>query len=678
MTSARLGIDVGGTFTDVIVLNEEAEFTVDKVPSTPVDPSIGILNGIKRLVEVHDVDLDNLVLFAHGSTVATNALLEHKLPRTALVMTNGFADVLEIGTQVRPSVYSLRNVKPAPYVPRELIFEIDERVDRLGNVLRPIQDDDIERLIEKIREANVRAVAITFLFSFRNPDHEQRVAKAIREALPHVAVAASSDVAPELEEYPRANTTVISAALQPLVADYMAGIVRGMQDIGLKCPLYVMQSNGGVMSVEEAAENAHRMVLSGPAGGVLAATKLAEKTGTSNLITFDMGGTSSDIALIHEGRAPLVRATEFEGRPMRVPQFAIHTIGAGGGSIAHVDKSGLLHVGPESAGAVPGPACYARGGTLPTTTDAHVVLGRIEPGNFLGGEMELDVEAARDAVKTHVADKLGVSVEEAAAGILEVADTVMAKGVRVVSVNKGFDPRDFVLLPFGGAGAMHAANLARIVGVGGVLIPTNPGTFSAVGLAQADLKYDFTAVVDAAVKNLSGADFRELYKPLEDEAESRLAGKITLHRLARFRYAWQDNDVEVMLPDGPIDDSVFHAVIEAFHAEHLREFSHNDPEGIVELAAISIEATGHFDFETDEVQVDATSFDAEVTRTRRVYFAQDGWVDAAVFDRKELMPGVRFNGPAIIEEREATTIVPPFARGEVDGAFNIILQIEEA
>lgn len=678
MTTARLGIDVGGTFTDIVVLDSEGKFSVEKVPSTPTDPSVGILNGIKQIVATRGVKIENLVLFAHGSTVATNALLEHKLPRTALVMTKGFGDVLEIANGVRPAVYSMRNVKAEPYVPRDLVFEIAERVDRLGNVLRPLEDEAVRRLVEQVRDADVQAVAITFLFSFRNPSHERQVAAALKAALPGVAVTISSDIAPEIEEYPRANTAVVSAALQPLVADYMDGIVAGMQDIGLDCPLYVMQSNGGVMSASEAAENAHRMVLSGPAAGVLAATKLAEQTGVGNQITFDMGGTSTDIALISDGRAPLTRATEFEGRPLLVPQFAIHTIGAGGGSIAYVDKAGLLHVGPESAGAVPGPACYGRGGTRPATTDAHVVLGRIDPSNFLGGEMSLDVEAAKRAVKEHVADPLGISIEEAAAGILEVADTVMAKGVRVVSVNRGFDPRDFSLLPFGGAGAMHAANVARIVGVGSVLIPSNPGTFSAVGLAQADLKYDFTSVVDKAMHFLPADELAALYEPLEQQAATQLGGEISMIRLARFHYAWQDNNVEIILRDGDVTEESLAEAIERFHAGHLAEFSHNDPEGVVEVASISLEATGRFDFEATERRAVPTEHTAEPTSSREVYFSETGWTRASVFTRDSLRAGALFSGPSIIEEREATIVVPPFATGTIDEAHNIILTIEGA
>lgn len=677
MTTARLGIDVGGTFTDVVVLDENGVFSVEKVPSTPADPSVGILAGIERVAETRGVVIDDLVLFAHGSTVATNALLEHKLPETALITTRGFADVLEIATQVRPSVYSMRNIKPAPYVPRERVFEITERVDRLGNVLVEPDDSEIAAVVEQVRASGVKAVAITFLFSFRNPAHEQRVAEAFRAALPEVAVAVSSDIAPLIEEYPRANTTVVSAALQPLVADYMSGIVTGMENIGLTCPLYVMQSNGGVMSASEAAVNAHRMVLSGPAAGVLAASKVAETSGVGELITFDMGGTSTDIALINDGRAPLVRRTEFEGRPLLVPQFAIHTIGAGGGSLAYVDNAGLLHVGPESAGAVPGPACYRRGGTRPTTTDAHVVLGRIDPDRFLGGEMSLDIEAARRAVQEHVAEPLGITIEEAAAGILEVADTVMAKGVRVVSVNRGFDPRDFVLLPFGGAGPMHAANVARIVGVGSVLIPYNPGTFSAVGLAQSHLKYDFSRVVDAPVSDFTADTLNDLFAPIEAEAAERLSGRLEILRLARFHYAWQDNDVEITLGSGAIDEAALADGIKRFHETHLAIFGHNDPEGVVEIASISLEAVGKFEFDVADARTQATAHEAAPVSSRSVYFAGFGWTEVPVYERSSLVAGAHFSGPAIVEEREATTVVPPNTQGKVDEYLNIILSIEK-
>jgi len=675
--TARLGIDVGGTFTDVVVFDDSGRTVVEKVPSTPHDASIGILNGIEQIARTRNVDVSALGVFAHGSTVATNALLESKLPRTALIVTKGFRDVLEIGTQMRPDLFNLAAPKVKPYVPREFVFEAEERVDRLGGVVTPLTDDAIASLVERVRASGVDAVAVSLLFSFRNPEHEQRIADALLALIPGLSVAISSAVAPEIKEYQRASTTVVSAALQPLVARYMAGILDGLDDVGVTAPMFVMQSNGGTMTAEEASVNAHRMVLSGPAAGVLAATRVAERPEYANLITFDMGGTSTDIALIADGRAALERETEFEGRPLLVPQFAIHTIGSGGGSLARVDESGALRVGPESAGAVPGPACYGRGGTRPTTTDAQLVLGRIDPSRFLGGEMTLDVEAARAAIRVHVAEPLGLDLAEAAAGILEVADAVMARGARVVSVNRGHDPRDFHLLPFGGAGPMHALSVGAIVDVAGVIVPLNPGTFSAVGLSGSDVKYDFFTLVDVGIEDTSAHEIEAICSGLIASAEARLASagvEATKHlRVARFRYAWQDNDVEVVVGDAPIDDAALAAAVARFHEQHLFEFGHSDPSEKVELYSIGIEAVGVLERPASQAAVAAADADATPDSSRPVYFRETGWQDTPVYEREHLTPGATFQGPAIVEEREATTVVTPDVTAVVDAAGNLVL-----
>nr|WP_051521011.1 hydantoinase/oxoprolinase family protein [Rubellimicrobium mesophilum] len=553
-----LGIDIGGTFTDIILISRDGAL-VEKVPSTPDAPARAIADGIRVLRDRHGVDLSSIGLFCHGSTVATNALLEGKLPRTGLVVTAGFRDVLEIGSMMRPSLFDLRVSKPVPIVPRQRVFEVAERIDREGRVDLPLTEAEIARVVADLREAQVEAVAVCLLFSFYNPAHERALAAAIAAALPDVSVTVSSEVAPEINEYPRASTTAISAALTPLVARYVSQIGGSTASEGLAAPLYVMQSSGGVMTAEETAANAHRMILSGPAAGVLAAQRLAEQSGYRDMITFDMGGTSTDICLIKDGRADLERESMFEGRPLLVPQFAIHTIGAGGGSLARVDAAGLLRVGPESAGAMPGPACYGRGGTRPTVTDAHAVLGRIDPDRFLGGDMRLDVEAARLAVQTGIADPLGMSVEEAAQGVLDIADAAMARGVRVVSVNKGYDPRDFALVPFGGAGGMHALTVGAIVEVGRVVVPPRPGIFSAVGLASSDVKYDFIRTIERPLDQVGAGGVAAVLSELEQEASARLAARlpagvaVEMRRTARLRYVMQDNKVELPFPEGPVE-----------------------------------------------------------------------------------------------------------------------------
>ncbi|WP_421926757.1 hydantoinase/oxoprolinase family protein [Neoaquamicrobium sediminum] len=678
--STVLGIDIGGTFTDLILMRDDGA-VVEKVPSTPSNPAQAIVDGLRVLKDRHGVDLATLDLFCHGSTVATNALLENKLPATALVVTRGFRDVLEIGSMMRPSLFDLKVQKPQPIVARELVFEVEERIGRTGEIDIALTQAAIDGVIEALRAAGVRSVAICLLFSFRNDAHERALAEAIRAALPDVSVTVSADVAPEINEYPRASTTAISAALEPLVARYIDEMSCGVIAEGLAAPVYVMQSSGGVMTAEETAVNAHRMILSGPAAGVLAAQRLAESTPYSDMITFDMGGTSTDICLIKDARADLERESMFEGRPLRVPQFAIHTIGAGGGSIARVDAAGMLKVGPESSGAMPGPVCYGRGGTQPTVTDAHAILGRIDPANFLGGEMKLDVDAARRAVEERIASPLCLSVEAAAQGILDIADAAMARGVRVVSVNKGHDPRDFALMPFGGAGAMHALTVGALVEVGRVVVPQRAGIFSAVGLASSDVKYDFIRIVEKPLDTMPAEEFRAIYEPLDRQAVERLNDKmpagasIDLIRTAQLRYMRQDNKVEIELPCDEITSHVLEKLATDFHEAHHFQFGHNNPEGRIELVSLSLEAFGRMGHARAE-QIGALS-DSVATRprtTRRVYFKETGWADVGVYDRRDLQPGSSITGPAVIEEREATIIVTPAVSGRVDAGGNIILE----
>jgi len=681
--SLVLGIDIGGTFTDIVLLGDDGRPPiVEKVPSTPGKPADGVIDGLRRLQDVHGVDLADIDLFSHGSTVATNALLEFKLPKTALIVTKGFRDTLEIGSMMRQTLFDLKSRKVRPLVPRELVFEIDERLGREGQVVTALDDAEIDRVVAEVKAAGVAACGIALLFSFYNPAHEKRIVERLRAALPEIAIAASSDVAPEIKEYPRTSTTAVSAALQPLVARYMADMERGVAEEGLTCPFFVMQSSGGVMSAGEASEHAHRMVLSGPAAGVLAATRIAETSQYRNQITFDMGGTSTDICLIHDARARIDRETLFEGRPLKVPQFAIHTIGAGGGSLARIDDAGLLRVGPESAGAMPGPVCYRRGGTKPTVTDAQIVLGRIHPDRFLGGGMQLDVEAAREAIRKEIAEPLGLSIEAAAQGILDVADAAMARGVRVVSVNKGYDPRDFALVPFGGAGPMHALSVGALVEVGAVVIPPRPGIFSAVGLASSDIKYDFVQAVEQPLDRYDAAAFEAMFAPLIETADRRLAKErdrlpaIEMLRLARFRYAWQDNEVEILIGSDPVDAARFAAITEEFHRQHEFEFGHNDPSGRIELIAVGLEAYGRLPrIGTSEAGATPEPREAIPDTRRPVYFRETGWIDAPVYERAGLVPGDRLSGPAIIEEREATTIVDPRATAHVDAALNLVLTL---
>jgi len=681
-TPLVVGIDVGGTFTDIIVRDERrSDFLVDKVSSTPGDLSVAVTDAFRRLRDRHGVDLGTLRLFAHGSTVATNALLELKLPKTGLIVTKGFRDVLEIGTMTRSEMFNLVLRKQAPLVPRELVFEVDERIDYRGNVLLDLTENEIDRLVELVGASEVDSCAISLLFSFRNSTHEHQLAEVLRERLPKLIVAVSSDIAPEIGEYPRTSTTVIAAAIQPLIERYIAGIERGIRREGVQCPLFVMQSSGGVLSAREASRHAHQMLLSGPAAGVLGATRMDATIDRQNLITFDMGGTSTDICLIHEGRPTLAREPEFDGRPLRASQLDIHTIGSGGGSLAWL-AGGLLHVGPQSAGAVPGPAAYRRGGTLPTVTDAHVVLGRVDPDHFLGGEMRLDGNAAREAIATHVAAPLGLSLEEAALGILEIVNAQMARGVRVVSVNRGFDPRDFTLIAYGGAGPMHAFDVGELVDVNLVMIPRYPGAFSALGLVKADVKYDLVTMVGEPVANLDAGRLNKLYEPLLSRVKRRFDAlgegivETRYVRVARLRYAWQENDVAVVMGDTPTTPASFDACIARFHEMHEFEFGYSNREDQVEVIALALEAYGALRGVERPVARSLVQAPLAGTDRREVYFRDSGWMSTPVIWRESLQAGTRTPGPVIVEEREATTVVGPGAVLEVDAFLNLVLRRE--
>ncbi|MGD9735167.1 MAG: hydantoinase/oxoprolinase family protein [Solirubrobacterales bacterium] len=683
--SSLLGIDVGGTFTDVVLFDEsDGSLTIDKVPSTPTDPSQAVINGITKLRDQRGIDVSALTLFAHGSTVATNALLEMKLPRVALLVTRGFRDVLEIGDQMRSNMFDLTLRKASPAVPRDLVIEVDERLDRLGSPVTELSYAEIERVCDQVAALELDACGICFLFSFQNAAHERALATALKERLPDLHVGISADICPEIKEYPRASTTVISAALQPLVANYIHGIERGLEAEKVGGQFFVMQSSGGVMSAEEAAHNAHRMILSGPAAGVIAASRLAEADPAyRNQITLDMGGTSTDICLIHDGRPRSGEETVFDGRPIKVPQIDIHTIGSGGGSIAHIDPAGLLHVGPQSAGATPGPACYGHGGTEATVTDAHVVLGRIDPGSILGGEMRIDADAARSVIERRVATPLGLSIEEAAAGILEVSDAQIARGIRVVSVNRGHDPRDFSIVAFGGAGALHALTAAALVDVGTVVVPTVPGAFSALGLVNADVKHHLSRTVEKPVGQLSPGDLEATYAKLIDTGRERLAkiGANSLNeqfvRMARMRYTWQDNTVQVIVGEEAVDEASLAAALSSFHAAHDREFGHSNAADPVEIVSVSVEALGSL----PRPRLEAASLDGgpgapPESRRRKVFFRGEGWMDVPILAREALAPGIELAGPAIVEEREATTLVTPGANLRVDPFGNLVLTQE--
>ena len=494
--SVRLGVDVGGTFTDLVLFDaatNRIHFT--KTSSTPANQAVGVEEGIRKVAGIAAVPPGEIEFFVHGTTVATNALLERKGVSCALLVTEGFRDVLQIGRQDRPKLYDWFAQRPTPLVPRAQTFEIRERMLHTGDVLTPLDEAQAREAIRAARAAGVTAIAVCLLHAYANPAHERRVGELIAEEFPDAEVSLSSDVIPEFREYERASTTAVNAYVMPIVRRYVARLADRTAAMGVPAELHIMQSNGGLMTARAAAEQSVRTMLSGPAAGVLGAVALARQAGFENVLSVDMGGTSFDICLAYDGSLRFTKESEIGSLPIKVPMIDIHTLGAGGGSVAWIDAGGALRVGPRSAGAQPGPACYGRGGDEATVTDANVVLGRIDPANFLGGEMALDAAAAWRAVEDRIARPLGLGVEEAAEGIVRVINATMVRGMRAVSVEKGYDPRDFAIVAFGGGGPLHAADLARELGVPSVLVPVMPGVTSALGLLVADLRYDVSATV---------------------------------------------------------------------------------------------------------------------------------------------------------------------------------------
>ena len=608
----RLGVDIGGTFTDATLINETTgEIRVGKVPSTPQDPSHGFMEATHRILREAAVSPDEVGYVVHGTTVATNSIIEGKVARTGFVTTDGFRDLLEIQRQIRPSLYDLQFEKPRPLTPRYLCFGVPERLDAQGNVLTPLDESAVRQVAEQLRQEDVESIAVCFLHSYINPDHEKRTGEILREALPDTIISLSSEVAPEFREYFRASTTVINASISPVVGRYLQSIEARLRAEGLEAELLVMQSSGGVFTFAAASEKPVFMVESGPAAGVIAATYLGTTLGYPDVISFDMGGTTAKAGLIQNGTPRITKdyevgaaaqtgvgASRGAGYPIRTPVIDLVEIGAGGGSIAWVDSGGVLRVGPQSAGADPGPVCYGAGGTEPTITDANLVLGRLNPSFFLGGEIELDVNAARRAIQEKCADPLNLDVVEAAHGIVEIANAAMVNALRLVSVQRGYDPRDFVLTAFGGAGPVHANRLAEEIDVPTTIIPMSPGTTSAMGLLVTDLKHDYSTTLIQHVDQLDTAAVEETYQELEAQGGASLEREevrqedISFLRQVDMRYVGQSYELTVPLPAKQLDASKIDRVLEQFHIEHDRAYGYSAPTEPVEFVNLRLTAIG--------------------------------------------------------------------------------------
>lgn len=681
----RIGIDVGGTFTDVAVFDEDVgALRVFKTGSTPHDQSEGILTGLHGGLSQVNRSASEVSYLAHGTTVGTNAILEETRKRMALFTTEGFRDLLEIGRQKRPDLYDLFVDKPRPLVPRELRFEVRERVGPSGEVVRPLDVDPLHQILEDLAQDPPAAIAVCFLFSFLHPDHEQQIRRLLQTRFPDAYISLSSEVVPEFREFERSSTTVLNAYLGPVMKRYLTNFEVRVRDARVRVSPYIAQSSGGIMSIAQAIESPVRTVASGPSAGVVGAVRTATASGYHDLITLDMGGTSTDVCLVKNGQPLVATGRLVAGYPIQVPMVDVHSIGAGGGSIAWVDGAGGLWVGPQSAGADPGPACYARGGEGPTVTDANVVLGRLNPEALLDGTMPIRAELAETAIARMVAEPLELGVPQAAAGILDVVVASMVRALRLVSVERGENPADLVLVAHGGAGPLHAALVAAELGCPRVLIPPHPGILCGLGLLLSDMRMDFVRsrrirLAPDALETIA-VHMTELEQAATDwfDSERIPPDRRVTRRQADLRYSRQNFELTVKIPNGRVDANTLDALATAFHTEHEKQYGYAMAEEPIDLINFRVIALGQIE------RHDLGWFDQRASgqgelapaSVRPVWF--DGeYVETPVYRRSALETSVTVGGPAIIEQYDSTTVVPPGWRSQCDTAGNLTLLTEE-
>jgi N-methylhydantoinase A len=677
----RIGIDIGGTFTDVALVEEATgRIAIVKLPTTPRDFGQAVIDGILRGLDANRIDTANVSLLAHATTVVTNALLENKGARAGFVTTRGMRDILELRRSSRADLYDLLQDAPAVLVPRRWRFEITERIDAQGEIVTPLAETELPALIEAIREAELQTVAVSFLFSFLNDTHERRVGEVLRSALPDVAVYLSSEVLPEIREFERASTTAVCAVVGPVLASYLNRLQGAISRLGLP-QLHVMGSSGGVFDIAEGLRMPAMAVESGPAAGVIAASLAGRQLGRPNLISFDMGGTTAKASVIVNGEVSVTAEYEVggsghanrwmhgTGHPIRVPVIDLAEVSAGGGSIAWVDPGGALKVGPHSAGAVPGPACYGAGGVLPTVTDANVVLGYLNRETLLGGALRVDVAAAERAIERSIAGPLGLILPEAAARIVEVVNSNMAHALRMVSIERGRDPQEFSLVAFGGAGPVHAIALAEELQVPEVIVPPAPGAFSAVGLVASNLKRDYVRTLYADLGSIDPAHVAMVIAGMEQAGCAMLhAARVpserqVLLRQADVRYRRQAYELTVPIAEGEITQATLNDLATAFHARHEQIYGHANPAEPVQLVNLRLTALGR---QPDLALASRADPGKKREHHRDVWFVAMGFTATPVHWRDGVAPGTKVVGPAIIEAMDSTTVVPPGWHARVD------------
>ncbi|MCF3944132.1 hydantoinase/oxoprolinase family protein [Oceanobacillus alkalisoli] len=687
-----LGIDVGGTFTDIFYNDtEEKQSFIHKTPTTTEDPSIGILTGISELAQSNNLVIEDIEHIFHGTTIGTNSILEFDGSIIGMITTKGYRDIIHIGRHQRPENYSIMQDIPwqaRPLVKRRYRKTVTERMGpKKGEVIEPLNEDEVRTAINELKEQGVESIVVGLLFSYINPEHEERIVELIKEEYPEAFITNSSDISPQYREFERFTTASINGFIGPKVKSYINKLSSRLKEINMKADLHIMCSNGGVGTPESVASKPVNTLVSGPAAGVLGGAFAGSLSNKNNLITFDIGGTSADIGIVMEGKfgETSARDTWIAGYPVMVPMIDIHTIGAGGGSIAHVDEGGFFKVGPQSAGSFPGPACYGRGGKLPTVSDANVVLGRLDSDNFLGGEMAFYEDASHKVIE-ELAQELDMEKDEAAEGVLRVVNNNMANTIREKTIQKGIDPREFSLVAFGGAGPLHAVDVAKELQIPEVIVPPYPGINSATGLLTTDLKYDVVKTQFMLSNSLNlemlNQDIQELEKELSDQLKKDNMKNESIHmnRFAECRYKGQGYELRVPLPDEDLNNENMNEVLKLFHEMHKKEYGHAFEEAIIEIVNIRVTGVGKMPkLEKEKIERSERLDDAKIS-SKEVVFRSKGKlqkIDTVHYQRELIPVGKALDGPAIIIQKDTTIVVPPGSQAVVEKFGNLLIKVGE-
>jgi N-methylhydantoinase A len=692
-TRYRVGVDIGGTFTDIVLLGTDGTIHTKKISSSVGDYARAIVDGLSEMFAEAGLGGAAIEEIRHGTTVASNAILEHKGARVGLITTQGFRDVLEIRTLRMPRLYDLAWEKPAPLVERYLRQVVDERVDARGRIERALDPHDAERAVDALLAEKVEAIAICLLNSFANPRHELMLKEIVERKAPGLKLSVSYEVLPEIKEYERTSTTVINAYVMPIVASYLRALRQGLDKAGIPARLLLMQSNGGLTSDQAAAERPMNIIESGPAGGVVGAQALAKAKAVPKIITFDMGGTTAKASMVEDGE--VTRASEYSvgagimigsrlltgaGYTLKVPAIDLAEVGAGGGSLVWIDGGGALQIGPESAGALPGPVCYDKGGETPTVTDANVVLGYINPAHLVGGALALNADKARRAFEDKVARPLGLALEKAAYGAHQIAASNMIRAIKSISTERGRDPREFALFAFGGNGPLFACGMAKSLGMSRVVVPPSAGLFSSFGLLYADVEHHYSRTFRRLLRQADLAEIERAWTALADQASAQLAAeefmadRIRLRRSAALHYQGQSYELTVPVPDGAIDARMVEHLEEAFGQEHEKTYGHRaGKDEPVELVSIQVVGQGVREGSAIPERLKPSRAEPQPPPPRRAWFGDAGWLETPIVRRSDLTGERR--GPFIIEEYDATCVVPPDATASLDAAGNVVIAL---